>query len=131
MWKGGLSMKRAFCLLLLGVLFTACKGDRGPAALEVAPGTSVKISGGNVSDREVEVTGRSVVFVIQNKRVRALIDWPRETPGKVLVPLSVVHDGSSAEMHIGVMKGSLPPEKGDDLCRLLCPNCLRPIECCP
>jgi hypothetical protein len=124
-------MKRALLPLLLGVLFTACKGDRGPAALEVAPGTSVKISAVKVADREVEVSGRSVVFVIQNKRVRALIEWPREAPGKVVVPLRAVHDGSTAELHIGVMKGTLPAEKGDELCKILCPNCIRPIECCP
>jgi len=131
-------MKRVLWLLLLGVLATAgCQRQPATAALEaappldIAPRRSAKVAGANVTDRVVNVRGPAIVFVIQNRRVRATFELSHRGPGTFTVPLKAVDDGSGHDLHVGAMEDPMPTRLRDEMCATLCANCIIPGDCCP
>jgi hypothetical protein len=85
-------------------------------------------------DPVVEVlNGPATIFIIQDGRVLATLEWPRDKGGTVTVPLQAVVS-SASQVFVGVMPGLIPPPVSDQLRALMCPHCysrVARVPCCP
>ncbi len=85
-------------------------------------------------DPVVEVrSGPATIFVIQDGRVLATLEWPGDQGGTIAVPLKAVVS-SVSQVFVGVMPGLIPKPVSDQLRALMCPHCFSRnarVPCCP
>ncbi len=102
------------------------------SAVDIAPGTSAMFAATG-PDPVVNVpSGPVTIFVIQNGRVCATLEW-QTTGGSVTVPLKAVVSGTKP-VFVGVRPGLIPTAQSKSLHDLMCPHCISPnplVPCCP
>jgi hypothetical protein len=141
------------CSLLLLVLAASCvqKTEIPPAPalalprLDIAPGTFKEIRAADYpnatypADMIVTMKERSVVYVFHAQQLRAVISWPTQKQGEVLVPVGRIADTPGKSVFIGVnvedeaVKGfEKPRPTSPSPVGILCHGCYMPNdECCP
>jgi hypothetical protein len=130
-------MKHLSWTLLLCALASACVTDTkstASPAIEIAPGSAIKVPRVGTSDPVIHVNQPSIVFVMQGDRVPVTLQWSRQGSGSITVPLRAVDDGSGNPLIIGVKTGPTPRQVDRLLYATACADCyigdsLEP--CCP
>jgi hypothetical protein len=131
-------MKRLLLPLLFAVVAVACQRTAAPTKFALAPQQAIRIPRAEVRDIiAVEVTGRSTIYVLQNGRVRGLVEWVHSGAGTVSIPLGAMDDGISEWVIVGALPGSIDElDPGHELSTKICSKCIAAPQfagapCCP
>src|SRR5262245_25435496 len=101
-----MSMKRLPWPALLLAALGACRAEPVPRRLHPTGERAAVVERRAPVDPVVDVEGPTTVYVIQDRRVRALIEWPHQERGRVTVPVGAVDDGSGP-LFVGARKGPI------------------------
>jgi hypothetical protein len=117
-------------VLVLVLAAAACRPPLGPI-LEVTAERAVQLPRALEHDPRVRVKEPSSVYVIQDSRVRAVVEWPGTGEGLVTVPVKTIDDGSGP-IFIGVRRGEVAPID-DPWTHAYCIVCEPDggVRCCP